>query len=137
VPWFLLSFIGVYGLVMDGWYFLVFLIIFAFSVWVVHLSELAKYSRVERYLAAKIGTIYLVLVWWVFFITRDESGFISLLVSSNECYFHQVEMISFIKFCLSLVPGVAGEDTELLRCYYVYVCLSQCEILILLTGFFL
>ncbi len=87
-------------------------------VWVVYLSEVAKYLRVERYLVAKIGTIYLVLVWWVFFITRDESGFISLLVSSNECYFHQVEMISFIKFCcLSLVPGVAGEDTELFLCY--------------------
>jgi hypothetical protein len=42
---------------MDG-IFLVFLIIFAFSVWVVYLSELAKYSRVERYLVAKIGTIY-------------------------------------------------------------------------------
>jgi hypothetical protein len=30
-----------------------------------------KYSRVERYLAAKIGTMYLVSVWWVFFIMRD------------------------------------------------------------------
>ncbi len=42
-----------------------------FFVRVIYLSKLAKYSRVERYLAAKIGTIYLVLVWWVFFITCD------------------------------------------------------------------
>jgi hypothetical protein len=47
---------------MDG-IFLVFLIIFAFSVWVVYLSELVKYLLIERYLAAKIGTILVVLVW--------------------------------------------------------------------------
>jgi hypothetical protein len=35
----------------------------------VNLSELVKYLRVERYLAAKIGTISLVLLWWVVFIT--------------------------------------------------------------------
>ena len=52
---------------MDG-ILLAFLDIFAFSVWVVYLSELVKYLRMERYLAAKIGTISLVLVWWVFFI---------------------------------------------------------------------
>jgi hypothetical protein len=39
------------------------LIIFAFSVWVVYLSELVKYLLIERYLAAKIGTILVVLVW--------------------------------------------------------------------------
>jgi hypothetical protein len=50
---------------------LVVLIIFAFSIWVVYLSELVKYSLIERYLAAKIGTIFSVLVWWVFFITCD------------------------------------------------------------------
>ena len=31
-------------------------------VWVVYLSELVKYSLIERYLAAKIGTILVVLV---------------------------------------------------------------------------
>ncbi len=36
---------------------------FSFSVWVVYLSELVKYSLIERYLAAKIGTISVVLVW--------------------------------------------------------------------------
>jgi hypothetical protein len=46
---------------MDG-IFLVFLIIFAFSVWVVYLSELVKYLLIERYLSAKIGTILVVLV---------------------------------------------------------------------------
>jgi hypothetical protein len=60
---------------MDG-IFLVFLIIFAFSVWVVYLSELVKYLLIERYLAAKIGTILVVLVWQVFFITFDRSGFL-------------------------------------------------------------
>jgi hypothetical protein len=56
---------------MDGWYFLGindhFRILFGF----VNLSELVKYLRVERYLAAKIGTIYLFLVWWVCFIICD------------------------------------------------------------------
>jgi hypothetical protein len=47
------------------------LIIFAFFVWVVYSSELVKYLLIERYLATKIGTISLVLVWWVFFITCD------------------------------------------------------------------
>ncbi len=41
---------------MDG-IVLAFLDIFAFSVWVVYLSELVKYLLIERYLAAKIGTI--------------------------------------------------------------------------------
>ncbi len=36
----------------------------------VNLSELVKCLRVERYLAAKIGTISLVLFWWVVFITH-------------------------------------------------------------------
>jgi hypothetical protein len=35
----------------------------------VNSSELVKYLRVEHYLAAKIGTISLVLLWWVDFIT--------------------------------------------------------------------
>jgi hypothetical protein len=48
---------------MDG-IFLVFLIILRFFfVWVVYLSELVKYLLIERYLAAKIGTILVVLVW--------------------------------------------------------------------------
>ena len=63
MPWFLLNFIGVHGLGMDGWYLLCIFFSFSLFVWVVHLSELAKYSRVERYLAAKIGTILVVLVW--------------------------------------------------------------------------
>jgi hypothetical protein len=71
VPWFLQNFIGVDGWGMDGWYSLVindhFRILFGF----VNLPELVKYLRVERYLAAKIGTIYLVLVWWVCFIICD------------------------------------------------------------------
>jgi hypothetical protein len=46
---------------MDG-FFLAFLIIFVFA-WVVYLSELVKYSLIERYLAAKFGTILVVLVW--------------------------------------------------------------------------
>jgi hypothetical protein len=47
---------------MDG-ILLAFLNIFRFFVWVVYLSELVKYSLIERYLAAKIGTISVVLVW--------------------------------------------------------------------------
>ncbi len=47
---------------MDG-ILLAVLIIFAFSVWVVYLSELMKYLLIERYLAAKFGTILVVLVW--------------------------------------------------------------------------
>jgi hypothetical protein len=48
-----------------GWmvFYLVFLIIFAFSVWFVYLSELVKCLLIECYLAAKIGTILVVLVW--------------------------------------------------------------------------
>jgi hypothetical protein len=54
---------------MDG-------IFLAFEAFCLPLFELFinlswKYSRVERYQAAKIGTIYLDLVWWVFFITCD------------------------------------------------------------------
>ncbi len=52
-----------YGWVVFSWYFFFFLIIFAFSVWVVYLSELVKYLLIERYLAAKIETILVVLVW--------------------------------------------------------------------------
>ncbi len=68
VPWSLLHFIGFYGLDIDGWYSLgindYFNVLFGF----VNSSELVKYSRGERYLATKIGTISLVL-WWVVFIT--------------------------------------------------------------------
>ncbi len=63
------GFVGVDGLGGDGWYFPgvndYFSVLFGF----VNLSELVKYLRVERYLAAKIGTISLVLLWWVVFIT--------------------------------------------------------------------
>jgi len=48
---------------------LVLVTIFACCFGFVHLSKLVKYLRVERYLAAKIGTISLVLLWWVVFIT--------------------------------------------------------------------
>jgi hypothetical protein len=57
---------------------------FRFSVWVVHLSELVKYLLIGRYLAAKIGTISLILVWWVFCITCNGSDLISLLVLSFQ-----------------------------------------------------
>ncbi len=63
MPWFLLNFIGVHGLGMDGWYSFGLSDHFRFFVWVVYLSELVKYSLIERYLAAKIGTISVVLVW--------------------------------------------------------------------------
>ena len=53
---------GFYGLDMDGWYSVgindYFRMLFGF----VNLSELVRYLRVECYLAAKIGTIYLVLI---------------------------------------------------------------------------
>jgi hypothetical protein len=53
---------------MDG-ILLVLVTIFACCLGWYILSELVKYLRVERYLAAKIGTISLVLLWWVVFIT--------------------------------------------------------------------
>jgi hypothetical protein len=58
---------------------------FSLFVWIVYLSELVKYLLIERYLAAKIGTISLVLVWWVFFITFDCSDFL---------IFHSISAIS-------------------------------------------
>ncbi len=54
LPWFLLNFIGVDGLGMDGWYS--FGIFYYFRI-LFYLSELVKYLLIERYLAAKIGTI--------------------------------------------------------------------------------
>jgi hypothetical protein len=46
----------------------------------VNLSELVKYLRVERYLAAKIGTIsWFFFFWWVVFIAYGGRGFIVLL----------------------------------------------------------
>ncbi len=61
MPWFLLNFIGVHGLGMDGWYFLCIFDYLLF-VWVVYLSELVKYLHIERYLAAKVGTISVALI---------------------------------------------------------------------------
>ncbi len=119
VPWFLLNFIGVDGLGMDRWYSfgicdhfrILFGLFTCLSWW--------NILFIERYLAAKIGTIFLTLVWWVFFITRDWSGFVSMLVF-QWVLFSSDRWYSFIKFCyLSLVPGVAGEDTELL-CYVMF-----------------
>jgi hypothetical protein len=71
VPWFIQNFTGVDGWGLDGWFLLVLMTIFAF--WVVHSPELVKYSAFffERYLVAKIRTIFLILVWMVFFIKRD------------------------------------------------------------------
>jgi hypothetical protein len=53
---------------------------------------------IERYLAAKIGIIFLVLVWRsssLSVIMRDWSGFITFLVVFvfNKC-FHQIGMIA-------------------------------------------
>jgi hypothetical protein len=48
---------------MDGWYSLGIIDHFSLFVWVVYLSELVKYSLIERYLASKIGTFSVVLVW--------------------------------------------------------------------------
>ncbi len=61
VPWFLQNLIVVDGCGMDGWFLLVLMTI-SHVVWVCNLSKLVKYLRVERYLAAKIGTIS-----WFFF----------------------------------------------------------------------
>ncbi len=54
---------------MDGWYSLGISDYFGMLFGFLRLPELVKYLRVERYLAAKIGTISLVLLWWVVFIT--------------------------------------------------------------------
>ncbi len=62
VPWFLLNFIGVHGLGMDGWYFLCIFDHFVVCFWVVYLSELVKYLHIERHLAAKTGTNFAVLI---------------------------------------------------------------------------
>jgi hypothetical protein len=66
---FFCTLLGFYGLDVDGWYSLGISDYFRMLFGFVHLSELVKYLRVERYLAAKIGTISLVLLWWVVFIT--------------------------------------------------------------------
>jgi hypothetical protein len=57
----------------------------------VNLSKLVKYLRVERYLAAKIGTIS----WWVVFITLVSWFYCSagFLLFFNKC-FHQIGMIA-------------------------------------------
>jgi hypothetical protein len=55
-----LKFLGVCGLGMDGWYSPCIFDQFSLFVWVVYLSELVKCSHIERYLAAKIGTIFVV-----------------------------------------------------------------------------
>ena len=53
---------GFYGLDVDEWCSLGISDYFRMLFGFVHLSELVKYLRVERYLAAKIGTIS-----WFFF----------------------------------------------------------------------
>ena len=59
---------------------------------------------IERYLAAKFGTNFLISVWRVLFIKRDYAGlewfFISIfwLLLSVKC-FHQIVMIA-LKICL-------------------------------------
>ncbi len=79
---------GFYGLDIGGWYSLgindYFHMLFGFVI----LSELVKYLRVERYLAAKIGTISLVLflvgrlycVWLTWFYC--SAGFLLFLISA-------------------------------------------------------
>jgi hypothetical protein len=71
----LLNFIGVsrfgYGWVVYSWLNDHFRILYGF----VNLSGLVKYLLIERYLAAKIGTIYLDLVRWVLCITVIEVVF--------------------------------------------------------------
>ena len=62
MPWFLLNFIGVYDLGMDGWYLICFFLSFSLFVWVVYLSELVRYLHIERHLAAKFVTISLALI---------------------------------------------------------------------------
>jgi hypothetical protein len=62
VPWFLLNFIGVDGLGMDGWYSLGINDYFPHFVWVVYLSELVKYLYIARHLAANFGTFSAVLM---------------------------------------------------------------------------
>ncbi len=57
------GFYGVHGLGMVGWYSLVCFDHFWFFHLGCVLSELVKYSLIERYLAAKFGTILAVLVW--------------------------------------------------------------------------
>ncbi len=80
---------GFYGLDMDGLYSLGISDYFRMLFGFVNLSELVKYLRVERYLAAKIGTISLVLVRWVLCITVIEVvfHFFLLVFSFIECYF--------------------------------------------------
>ncbi len=76
---FFCTLLGFYGLDMDGWYSVgindYFRMLFGF----VNSSELVRYLRVERYLAAKIGTIslgpllvgrlYYVWLMWLYFST--------------------------------------------------------------------
>ncbi len=89
----MLDIIGVRGLGIDGWYSLCYFDYFFIIPLGCLLSELVKYLHIKRYLAAKIGTNF-----------------------ANKRYFHQVEMISVIKFCChSMFPAVA----QLAR-YYVY-----------------
>jgi hypothetical protein len=65
---FFCTLMGFYGLDLDGWYSIgindYFRMLFGF----VTLPELVKYLRVERYLAAKIGTISLGPLCWVVFV---------------------------------------------------------------------
>jgi hypothetical protein len=63
LPWFFfLNFIGVRGLGMDGWYSSCIFDLYSLFVWVVYLSELVKYLHIERYLAAKTGINFAVLI---------------------------------------------------------------------------
>jgi len=85
LPWFFPEFNWARGSGMNGWYFLFIFDYFSLFVWVVYLSELVKYLHIERHLAAKIGTILVVLVWYVFYITFYCSGF--LIIFPNKCFF--------------------------------------------------
>ena len=73
---------GYYGLDVDGWYSLGISDYFRMLFGFVHLSELVKYLRVERYLAAKIGTISLVLLWWAVFLRMVDMVLLFCWVSA-------------------------------------------------------
>jgi hypothetical protein len=71
VPWFLQNFLGVDGWGLDGWFLLsnndyscILLGLFTCLKW-------CSILLIERYLAAKLGTNFLISVWRVFFIKRD------------------------------------------------------------------
>ncbi len=99
LPCFFLNVIGVRGLGIDGWYSLCIFDNF-FIILDCLLSELVKYSHIERYLAAKIGTISVVLIYksscygWVI----SWGGVASfLLIPSISAIFIRYRWLAFYK----------------------------------------